>query len=301
MVSRARNPWDPPPQPLTTDPSSAPDPTIPLSPHFYTDIQPADPASAPKPPGLVGPDSDSDSDSDEPTITITGDEYTDDGTRWRVWGRTAVSYTSPRPKDLPMPPTSLVEPHGLIGIARANPAATRLDRRVQNTRRYPIRPAAAAARSSRLISCPRSTLATSSLQPSASDNTSRYPSATLHGTTTASPTLLSRGIRLQIGVYTARIQTIATPEGLRAVIEFIERNDAITPLAVRRYYHKISARDLEQEEYVRRGGVEREAEMGCCLGVSWLGGEECSMVVFIKMMEKRVGRRRKWIDRFTWK
>lgn len=269
MVSRARNPWDPPPQPQTTDPSSAPDPTIPLSPHFYTDIQPADPASAPKPPELVGPDSDSD--SDESTITTTGEKYTYNSMRWHTWYCEAVPYTCPRPEDLPMPPTSLVDPHGLICAARANVLPTKSSPLVDNTRCYHIRPAAA-ARSSGPISCRRPTLATSSLQPSASDNTSRCPSTTLPGTTVASPALLSRGIRFQIGVYAAGIQAVATPEDPRAVIEFIVRNGAITPHAVRRHYRRVSARDLEQERVCEERGHSERGRDGMLFGSELVEG-----------------------------
>jgi len=270
MVCRARNPWDLPPKTLTTDPSSSPDPNIPLSPHFYTDIQPADPASAPNPPELVGPDSDSDSDfdsdSDESTITITGEKYTYNGMRWHTRYRETISYTCPRPEALPMPPTS---PHGLVRTARANVLPTKSSPLIGNTRCYRIRPVATVARSSGPISCPRSTLATGSLQPSASDNTSRCPSTTLPGTTIASPTLSSRGIRLQIGVYAARIQSIVMHEDPRADIV---RNDALTPHAVRRHYRKISARDLEQERACEERGHSERSRDGMLFGselVEW--------------------------------
>jgi hypothetical protein len=247
MVRHARNPRDPTPQSLIRDPSSAPDPTILLSPHFYNDIQPADPTSTPNHPELVGSNSDSDSDFDEPAITITSDEHTDDGMRWHFWGRKAHSYTCPRRKDLPMPLTSLVDPHDLSDAARADPTTTKLDPQVQSTRRYHIRPAAATTRSSGPISCLRPTLATSPLQPSASDNTSCCTLTTLLGTTTASPPLLPRDIRLQAGVYTARIRIIATPENPRAVIEYIARYEALTPPMMRQHYHRVTAREFEQE------------------------------------------------------
>jgi hypothetical protein len=245
MVRRARNPWDPPSQPLTIDPSSAPDPTIPLTPHFHNDIQPGDPTSALNYPELVGPDSDSD--SDEPAITVASDDHTNDGMRWHFWDRKGHSYTCPRPKYLPMPPTSLVDPHGLIGAARANPATPRLGPQVQNTRCYRIRPTAAAARCSGPISCLRSTLAASPLQPSASDNTSCCPLTTLPGTTTASPTLLSREIRLQAEVYAAQIRIVATPEDPRAAIEYIARYEAPTPPAMRQHYRRVTVREFELE------------------------------------------------------
>ena len=82
----------------------------------------------------------------------------------------------------------------------------------------------------------------------------------------AYPTLLSRGIRLQIGVYDARIQTIATYEDPRAVIELIVRNDALTPHAVRRHYRRISARDLEQERASEKRGHSERGRDGMLFG-----------------------------------
>ena len=264
MVRRAHNPWDTPPQTLTTDPSSSPDPNIPLSPYFYTDIQPADPASAPNPPGLVGPDSDSD--SDEPTTTITGEKYIYNGIRWCTWYLETASYTCPRPEALPMPPTSLVDPHGLIRAARANVLPTKSSPLVGNSRCYRIRPTATEARSSGPISCPRSTLAASSLQPSASDNTSHCFSTILPDTTIASPTLLSRGIRLQVVVYATRIQTIVTHEDPRAVVEFIVHNDVLAPHTVRRHCRRISVRNLEQDRACEERGISERGRDGMLFG-----------------------------------
>ena len=81
-----------------------------------------------------------------------------------------------------------------------------------------------------------------------------------------SPTLLSRGIRLQIGVYAARIHTIATHEDPRAAIDFIVRNDALTPHAVRRHYRRISARDLELERACEERGHSERGRDGMLFG-----------------------------------
>ena len=261
MVRYTRNPWDP-----------APDPTILLSPHLYYNVQLADPTPAPNNFELG---SDSDSDSDEPATTITSDEYTDDDTHWHFWGRQAHSYTCPRPKGLPMPPTSLVDHHGLIDAARTNPTTTtKLGPRVQSTRCYRIRPAATTTGSSGPISCLKSTLAAGPLQPSASDNTSCCTLTTLLDTTTASPPLLSRDIRLQAGVYAARIRIIATPEDPRVVIEHIAHCEAPTPPVVRQHYRRVTARESEVERECENRWHSERGRDGMLFGSELIGGAE---------------------------
>jgi hypothetical protein len=120
------------------------------------------------------------------------------------------------------------------------------------------------------------------------------------GTTTASPALIFRGIHLQIGIDAARIQSIAPPEDPRAVIEFILRNDAITPHAVRRHHRRVSARDLEQERAGEDRGHRARGRDGMLFGSELVEGQRMQHVVFIMTMEQRVGRRRKWIDQLIW-
>jgi hypothetical protein len=229
---------DPPRQLETTDPSSAPAPPTPLDPN---------------------------SDSDPPRITIVGDEYTYDGMRWHIWDRTAVSYVPPRPEDLPCPPTSLLDPHGSTCAARAYIAETGRNAQVGHTWSYPISPATAAT-TWRAVSEYAYVPGRGGIQPSASCSAAPRP--------TASFSLSSRDLDIQIEHYTTHLQAAARPDDQKAVIEQIMRDEVPTPQAVRQYYRRIAARCIERErEREERWNSERGRE-GMLFGSELVEGRE---------------------------
>jgi hypothetical protein len=197
-------------------------------------LETTDPSSAPTPPIPLGPDSD----SDPPRITIVGDEYTYDGMRWHSWDRTAVSYAPPQPEDLPYPPTSLVDPHGSIRAARAKIAGTERNAQVERTRSYPISLATAESAWKAVSECAY-VPSSGSVRPSASGSASSCPTASL--------LLSSRDLEIQVEHYATHLQAATGPEGQKAVIEEVMRDEVPTQQAVRQYYRRIAARCIERE------------------------------------------------------
>ena len=71
----------------------------------------------------------------------------------------------------------------------------------------------------------------------------------------AAALVVARDRERQIEHCAAELQEAATPEGRRAVIEWIARKEAPTPLAVRRYYRVMAEEEIEREREGWVGGL----------------------------------------------